>query len=45
MMNAHHTDDGARIILTCLAGAALLAAASFALFPLAQYAATLITGA
>jgi hypothetical protein len=46
MMNAHHpTDDGATIIMTCLAAAAILAAASLALFPLAHYAATLITGA
>lgn len=45
MMNAHHpADDGATIIMTCLVAAAILAAASFALFPLAQYAATLITG-
>ena len=44
-MNAHHpADDGATIIMTCLAAAALLAAASFALFPLAQFAAKLIAG-
>ena len=46
MMHAHHpADDGATIIMTCLAAAALLAVASFALFPLVQYAAALITGA
>jgi hypothetical protein len=44
MMNAHHTDDGATIIMTCLAAAAILAAATFALFPLVHYAAALITG-
>jgi hypothetical protein len=45
MMNAHHpTDDGATIIMTCLVAAAILAAASFALFPLARYAAKLIAG-
>ena len=45
MMHAHHpTDVGASIIMTCLLGAAILAAASFALLPLAKYAATLITG-